>query len=91
MNKTQLVECVAATANVTKKVASETVDAFVAVLEKALVEGDTVRLAGFGNFAVKERRAKRGVNPRTGEKIIHPASKYVSFKSSKTLRETVAK
>ena len=86
MNKTQLVECVALEANVTKKVASETVEALLTVVGKALAEGDSVKITGFGNFLVKERKEKRGVNPRTGEAMIHPATTYVSFKPSKTLK-----
>ena len=86
MNKTQLVECVALEANITKKVANETVDAVLAVVSKALAEGDSVKIAGFGNFLVKERREKRGVNPRTGEAMIHPAKSYISFKPSKNLK-----
>ena len=62
MNKTQLIECVALEANVTKKVASETVDATLAVISKALAEGDSVKVTGFGNFLVKERREKRGIS-----------------------------
>ena len=65
MNKTQLIECVAEEANVTKKVATETVEATLAVITKAL---------------------KRGVNPKTGEAMIHPAKSYVSFKPSKNLK-----
>ena len=61
MNKTQLIECVALEANVTKKVASETVDATLAVISKALAEGDSVKVTGFGNFLVKERREKRKI------------------------------
>ena len=90
MNKTQLIECVALEANVTKKVASETVDAVLAVVSKALSEGDSVKVAGFGNFLVKERREKRGINPRTGEPMIHPATTYVSFKPSKSLKVDTA-
>lgn len=86
MNKTQLIDCVAEEANVTKKVATETVDAVLTVVTKALKEGDSVKVAGFGNFLVKERREKRGVNPKTGEAMIHPATKYVSFKPSKTIK-----
>jgi DNA-binding protein HU-beta len=89
MNKTQLIECVALEANVTKKVASETVDAVLSVVSKALTEGDSVKVTGFGNFLVKERREKRGINPRTGERIIHPATTYVSFKPSKSLAKDV--
>ena len=90
MNKTQLVECVALEANITKKVANETVDAVLAVVSKALAEGDSVKIAGFGNFLVKERREKRGINPRTGEPMIHPATTYVSFKPSKSLKVDTA-
>ena len=90
MNKTQLIECVALEANITKKVASETVDALLSVVSKALSEGDSVKVAGFGNFLVKERKEKRGINPKTGEPMIHPATTYVSFKPSKTLKTEVA-
>lgn len=86
MNKTQLIECVALEANLTKKVAGEAVDGLFTVVAKALAEGDSVKVAGFGNFLVKERREKRGINPRTGEPMIHPATTYVSFKPSKTLK-----
>ena len=86
MNKTQLIECVAVKANVTKKVASVTVDAVWETLTEALKDGDSVKVPGFGNFLVKERKEKRGINPRTGEAMIHPAKSYVSFKPSKTLK-----
>lgn len=86
MNKTQLVECVALEANVTKKVAGETVDALFTVIAKALEEGDSVKVAGFGNFLVKEKAEKRGVNPQTGEPMIYPARTSVSFKASKSLK-----
>ena len=89
MNKTQLVECVALEANVTKKVASETVEAVLEVVTKALKQEDSGKVAGFGNWLVKERREKRGINPRTGEAMIHPATTYVSFKPSKTLSKGV--
>lgn len=88
MNKTQLIECVALEANLTKKVAGEAVDGLFTVVAKALAEGDSVKVAGFGNFLVKERREKRGINPRTGEPMIHPATTYVSFKPSKSLKVT---
>ena len=88
MNKTQLIECVALEANLTKKVAGEAVDGLFTVVAKALAEGDSIKVAGFGNFLVKERREKRGINPRTGEPMIHPATTYVSFKPSKSLKVT---
>ena len=82
MNKTQLVECVALEANITKKVANETVDAVLAVVSKALAEGDSVKVAGFGNFVVKERKERKGRNPLTKEEITIPATTVISFKAS---------
>lgn len=89
MNKTQLVECVALEANLTKKVAAEAVDAVFDVVVKALSEGDSVKLVGFGNFLVKERAERKGRNPLTGDEITIPASKVVSFKASKVLKDAV--
>lgn len=86
MNKTQLIECVAVKANITKKVANVAVDAVWETLTDAVKNGDSVKVPGFGNFLVKERKEKRGINPRTGEAMIHPAKSYVSFKPSKNLK-----
>ena len=88
MNKTQLIECVALEANLTKKVATEAVDAVFAVLGKALKEGAGVKVAGFGNFVVKERKERKGRNPLTKEEITIPATTVISFKPSKTLKES---
>ena len=87
MNKTQLVECVAMEANLTKKVAGEAVDAVITVLTKALKDGASVKLAGFGNFVVKERKERKGRNPLTKEEIVIPATTVISFKASKNLKE----
>jgi DNA-binding protein HU-beta len=87
MNKTQLIECVALEANLTKKVAGEAVDAVFAVLTKALKEGAGVKVAGFGNFIVKERKERKGRNPLTKEEITIPATTVITFKPSKTLKE----
>ena len=87
MNKTQLIETVALEANLTKSVAADAVDAVIEVMTKALKEGDSVKLVGFGNFVVKERAARMGRNPSTGEEIHIPAGKTVSFKASKNLKE----
>lgn len=85
MNKTQLVECVALEANLTKKVAAEAVDAVFGVMEKALEEGDSVRLVGFGSFEPKVRPARTGRNPMTGTELHIPEKKVVKFKASKSL------
>ncbi len=87
MNKAQLVECVALEANLTKKVAAEAVDAVFTVMTKALKEGDTVKLVGFGNFTPKKRAARTARNPMTGEDVYVPESKTVTFKASKALKE----
>ena len=87
MNKTQLVECVALEANLTKKLAGEAVDAVFTVMAKALKEGAGVKVAGFGNFVVKERKERKGRNPLTKEEITIPATTVISFKASKALKE----
>ncbi len=88
MNKTELIDLVAVEANFTKKVAAEAVDAVFAVLTKSLKKGAGVKVAGFGNFVVKERRERKGRNPLTKEEITIPATTVISFKPSKALRET---
>ena len=88
MNKTQLIECVAVEANFTKKIASEAVDAVLTVLSKALKDGAGVKIAGFGNFVVKERKERKGRNPLTKETITIPATTVITFKPSKSLKET---
>ena len=87
MNKTQLIECVAVKGNFTKKVAGEAVDAVFAVLSEALTAGAGVKVAGFGNFVVKERAERKGRNPLTKEEITIPATTVISFKASKALKE----
>lgn len=87
MNKTQLIECVASEANFTKSVAAEAVDAVFTVMKKALKEGASIKVPGFGSFVVKERKERKGRNPQTKEEITIPATTVVSFKASKTLKE----
>ncbi len=89
MNKTELVEKVATTADLTKKDAEAALNAFVEVLTGALKDGDKVALKGFGTFEVRDRPARTGRIPRTGETIEIPASKAPAFKASSTLKKTV--
>lgn len=91
MNKTELINKVASKSGITKTEATKAVDAFVAVVSKALASGDEVRLVGFGTFAVMMRRATEGRNPRTGEVIRIPASKQPKFKPGKALKDIVNK
>ena len=89
MNKTQLIEAVAAKADIKKKDAEAAVNAFVDVIADALKAGDKVQLVGFGTFEVKERAAREGRNPKTGETIKIAASKAPAFSAGKGLKDTV--
>ena len=89
MNKNDLVQAVADEANLSKADAARAVDAVLNSLGKALQQGDTVALVGFGTFQVKERAARTGRNPRTGEEIQIPAAKNPAFKAGKALKDAV--
>ena len=89
MNKTQLIEAVAAKAEIKKKDAEAAVNAVTAAIAEALKAGEKVQLVGFGTFEVRERAAREGRNPKTGEKITIAAAKYPTFTASKTLKDRV--
>lgn len=89
MNKVDLIDLVAARAHITKKEAEAALNALVAGTEEALVRGEDVKISGFGSFAVKQRAARKGVNPKTGGAIEIAATKAVVFKPSKLLKEKV--
>ena len=89
MNKSELAEAVASAANLSKAEGGRTVDAVIDAITAALSKGDTVSLVGFGTFQVKQRNARTGRNPRTGETIQIAASKVPSFKAGKGLKEAV--
>ena len=89
MNKTQLVEAVAEKSKLTKKEAEAAVNAVTAVIADALKAGDKVQLVGFGTFEVKERAARDGRNPKTGETIKIAASKHPTFSAGKALKDSV--
>lgn len=91
MNKAELVAAVAAKTGTTKKVAEESVNAFVASVTEALEKGEKVQLVGFGSFDVKKRAARKGRNPQTGAEIKIPASKAPVFKAGKALKDAVNK
>ncbi len=88
MNKTELVNAVAA-AGFTKKDADKAVAAVFGAIEDALKKGDKVQLIGFGTFEVRERAAKEGRNPQTGEKIKIAAAKVPAFKAGAALKDAV--
>lgn len=89
MNKTELVAAVATKADLSKKDAEAAVKAVLDAVTEALADGDKVALVGFGTFEVKERAARTGKNPRTGEAIEIPASKVPSFKAGAALKSAV--
>lgn len=89
MNKTELVNAIAEQANLTKVQAKAALDATVAAISNALAEGDKVALIGFGTFAVSEKGARTGINPRTKETIEIAARKVVKFKAGAELAEKV--
>ncbi|MBQ2875900.1 MAG: HU family DNA-binding protein [Clostridia bacterium] len=89
MNKTDLVNVVAAEAGVDKKVADAVVAATLDAIANALKEGDKVQLIGFGTFEVKEVAAREGHNPATGEAIKIDACKKPAFSASKVLKNLV--
>lgn len=89
MNKSELIEAVAKSADISKADAGRAVDAFVDATTNALKKGDQVSLVGFGTFSVRSRAAREGRNPRTGETIRIPASKAPAFKAGKALKDAV--
>ena len=89
MNKSELIDAVAAAADISKAKASQAVDAVTASVTEALSKGDQVTLVGFGTFSVRERAARTGRNPRTGEEIKIAAAKIPAFKAGKALKDAV--
>ncbi|MBQ1867311.1 MULTISPECIES: HU family DNA-binding protein [Selenomonas] len=89
MNKTELVAGVAEKTGMTKKDAEKAVNALFESIQEALTSGDKVQMIGFGTFEVKERPARKGRNPRTGEDIVIPAAKNPAFKAGKALKDAV--
>lgn len=91
MNKTELIEKIAAGAELDKAKAKKALEATLDAIKNALVEGDSVQLIGFGTFSVSERPAREGVNPRTGEKVTIAAKKVAKFKAGAELADAVNK
>lgn len=91
MNKSDLVVSVAKKANITKKAASDAVEATLSTIQESLAQGEKVTLVGFGTFDVRDRKQRKGVNPSTGKEIIIPATKVPAFKAGKALKESVVK
>lgn len=89
MNKTELVNAIAEKANLTKVDAKNALDACIASIAEALEKDDKVALLGFGTFAVTEKGARTGINPRTKETINIPARKVIKFKPGAELANKI--
>ncbi|UTR14625.1 HU family DNA-binding protein [Salipaludibacillus sp. LMS25] len=89
MNKTELINAVAEKTDLSKKDATSAVDAVFDVITGSLQKSEKVQLIGFGNFEVRERAARKGRNPQTGEEIEIPASNVPAFKPGKALKDAV--
>jgi len=89
MNKTELAAKVADKTGMTKKASEEAVTAAFEAIAEALANNDKVQLVGFGGFEVKERAAHIGRNPKNGEQIEVAASKNISFKAGKALKDSL--
>ena len=89
MNKSELIDAIADSANLTKADAGRALDGVVNVITEALSNGDSVALVGFGTFSVKERAERKGRNPQTGEEITIKAATIPSFKAGKSLKDAV--
>ena len=88
-NKAELIENVASSTGLTKKDATAAVDAVFSTIQETLAKGEKVQLIGFGNFEVREREARKGRNPQTGQEIQIAASKVPAFKPGKALKDAV--
>ena len=89
MNKTQLIEAIADKSGLKKKEAEAALNAMTEAITEALKAGDKVQIVGFGTFEVKERAAREGRNPRTGETIKIAASKSPAFSAGKGLKDAI--
>lgn len=89
MNKSDLIDAIAESAGLSKADAGRALDATVDAITGALKKGQSVSLVGFGTFSVRDRAARTGRNPRTGETIKIKASKNPAFKAGKALKDAV--
>ncbi|WP_021022251.1 HU family DNA-binding protein [Salinivibrio costicola] len=89
MNKSELIDHIAESADISKASAGRALDAFVDSVSDTLKSGDQVALVGFGTFSVRERAARKGRNPQTGADIDIAAAKVPGFKAGKALKDAV--
>ncbi len=89
MNKGELIDAVAASADLSKTDAADAVEAVFSTIAGTLAKGEQVAIVGFGSFQVKRRAARQGMNPRTREPIESPAANVPGFKAGKALKDAV--
>ena len=89
MNKTELVDAMAESADISKAAAGRALDGMIEAITASLKGGDQVNVVGFGSFSVRERAARTGRNPQTGAAIEIKASKNPAFKAGKALKDAV--
>ncbi len=89
MNKSELVDALASSSDISKAEAADVLDNLVGIVTGALKSGDSVTISGFGTFSVSERAARTGRNPQTGATIQIAASKNPKFKAGKALKDAV--
>jgi DNA-binding protein HU-beta len=91
MNKSDLVDVIVESASISKSIAGKTLDRLLESITRALQKGEDVTLIGFGTFCIRERKARTGRNPKTGETLQIDASQVAAFKAGKALKEAVQK
>jgi len=91
MNKTELINAIAAKSGLSKKNSGAALDAFISTVQETLKAGDKVVLVGFGTFEVRKRAARKGRNPQTKQEITIPASNAPVFRAGKILKDSVNK
>ena len=89
MNKAELIASMAEKSGLTKKDTEKAINSFMESVSDALVKGEKVQLVGFGTFDVRDRKERKGRNPKTQEEMIIPASKAPVFKAGKALKDIV--
>lgn len=89
MNKTELIEAMADSADISKAAAGRALEGMIDAIAAAVKAGDTVSVIGFGSFTLRERAARTGRNPKTGAEIQIPASKAPAFKAGKAFKDAV--
>jgi len=89
MNKKDIIEAIHAKVGFSKRDTAAIIDKTLELLKSALAEGDSVMISSFGKLSVREKKARKGRNPKTGETIMLPARKVVTFKVSRVLKERI--